>query len=183
MPKKNVIYISHKIHVVHVCKFQAKQKYQFCLAHHLLSVAMGEQKSPVQIQKFVLILLAACDAKQQTWERIVFGILRPVCELCPCLRLVWANMMPTGWFEPFWYCAGPFIKPVAACLIFLIHSLIVNKFCLLCSWAYVSCHPCNSTATAQTEVRSKRTPFLKMGKWLRHFPQPRFQAVGLAIRA
>ena len=94
----------------------------------------------MQIQKCLLFLLAARDATQQTWERIVFGILRPVRELCPCLRLVWANMMPTRWFEPFWYCAGRFIKPVAACLLFLIHSLIRNIVCLLCSWAYLSCH-------------------------------------------
>ena len=53
---------------------------------------------------------------------------------------------------------------------------------LLCFWAYVSCQyktHVHFQLNIQTACRAAAL-FLKMGKWLWHFPQPRFQAVGLA---
>ncbi len=53
---------------------------------------------------------------------------------------------------------------------------------LLCFGPYVSCQHklmCKSTQTSQKAGRAAAL-FLKVGKWLWHFPQPRFQAVGLA---
>ena len=57
-----------------------------------------------------------------------------------------------------------------------------NMAKLLCFWAYVSCQyklMCKSTQASKKAGRAAAL-FLKVVKWLWHFPQPRFQALGLA---
>ena len=92
------------------------------------------------------------------------------CHLC----MSWFLHCQTNCFD-IWHSIFPFCSLAGV-------SIVKSRDSLLCSWAYVSCQNKTHVHFWLNIQKACRAPalFFKMGKWLWHFPQPRFQAVGLA---